>query len=255
MKGFAISSEVPEAPITFEGAEAATMTLRRLEKWWADECSRDTVWERQANVDVKWSPVVGDMLPDPEYAVVHVVRGFTEPGTENDVAFHTLDDKGRPVCLISWEQVQREGGSLTGPNGLWSAITHEIKEARIDALCNRTAALPNDAGRTPIEVDDWLQGSDYEEPGCPGVFVSNSAGPGFFVAGTVRALGLDIASDVRSPTVTQAFQETPGGYHEVDHWDGTTSLVFGDRVPGDKADRIRRTGARGGLRRRVRASK
>jgi len=244
VRGYAISSAVAEAPITEAMAVALTKNLRRLEAWWDVELYASTVWEHQAHVDVKWSPTVGDMLQDPGYAVVHVVDSL--PDAPQDIAYHTVDEQGRPVCLISWAAVLAEGGTLTGPDGLTSAIGHEILESRVDPTCLSYVPLPQ-GGSTPLEVCDWVQGSDYCEPGSPDVYVPNAVGPMFFVNGKFGRL--DIASDLSAGAVTQAFQETPGGYHEVEAPDGTVSNVFGERVPEVKRLRIDRVGPRGGLRR------
>lgn len=242
MKGYAVSSAVPDAPITEARAVALTKNLRRLEAWWADDLATNDTWERLPNVDVKWSPTVGDMLPDAEYAVVHVVPSLNDPGA---IAYHTVDEKGRPVCLISWAMVLAEGGSLDGPDGLVSAISHEILESRVDPTCQRNVRMP-DGLVTPLEVCDWVQGMDYCEPGSPGIYVANAVGPRFFQIGAFGRL--DLRSDVADGAVTQAFQETPEGYHEVEHPDGTVTQTFGKRFSPIKADRVRRVGSRGGLR-------
>lgn len=250
MKGYAISSEVAEAPITEARAVAITKSLRRLEAWWSEELKSCAAWENLPNVEVKWSPDVGAILPDLEFAVVHVVPAFTEPGTENDIAFHTVDEFGRPMCKISWAAVLAEGGSLDGPNGLVSAISHEVDESRIDAPCTEVVPLPGGGDKTTsLEVCDWVQGADYEEDGSPGIFVANAVGPRFFREG--EAGRLDIASDLREPTVTSAFQETPGGYHDVISPDSPVTFVFGDEMTEAKRARVTRTGPRGGMRRKA----
>lgn len=241
MKGYAISSSVDEAPITEAMAVAITKGLRRLEQWWRPYLSTDVTWGGEANVDVKWSPTIGDMLPDPDYCVVHVVPKLDDPHV---VAYHTYDFN-RPICLISWAMVQVEGGSLVGPDGLISAISHEVFESRVDATCAKTARMP-DGLYTPLEVCDWVQGTDYCEPGSPEIYIANAVGPRFFVVGAQGRL--DIRSDVTEPAVTQAFQETPEGYHEVEQLDGSVTQVFGSRFPECKKPRIIEKGTRGGER-------
>ena len=246
MIGYALSSAVPEVVITAEIASALLQNLRRFEQWWKDRSQ--AAWNNLVNVSLVWSAETGVIPSDPELAVVQVVASL--PDAPQDVAYHTTDSAGRPMCLISWAAVQAEGGTVSGPNGLVAAISHEILESRADPLCILSVPLPgaNTTGdlSTPLEVCDWVQGSDYEEPGSPGIFVANAVGPRFFMQGATGLL--DIRSDVTTGAVTSAFQETPGGYHEVITGSGVVSQVFGDLVPAATRARIQRTGTRGGQR-------
>jgi hypothetical protein len=252
VKGYALSSAVPEAPLTQAIADALLANLRRTEAWWRNHPPSPT-WDNLENVALYWSPDVGAVPADPDLAVVQLVPNFDgTPEAADDVAYHTTDDLGRPVCLISWAAVQGEGGTLLGPDGAVSAISHEIQESRVDPTCQTTVPLPG-GGTTPQEVCDWVQSSDYVEPTSPGIYVANAVGPRFFTAGESGAL--DIASDVGAAAVTMAFQQTAGGYHEVIADNGATSSVFGDAVTEAKRKRIARTGPRGGLVRTVRAER
>ena len=247
MRGYALSSAVPEAPITDAIGSALVANLRRLEQWWRMHLNPE--WDNLVNVALEYCTETGAVPSDPTYAVVQVVASL--PDAPGDIAYHTLDASGRPLCLISWAAVQTEGGTLTGPNGLVSAISHEILESRVDPLCawtvkQYTGELNPDGVDEPIEVCDRVQGSDYEEPCAPGIFVANAVGPRFWIAGQVGLL--DIRSDVTTAAVTSAFEQLPGGYHEAIAANGAVTQVFGDAVSAMKRARLLRTGVRGGMR-------
>jgi hypothetical protein len=231
--GFAVSSEVPEAPIIAEMAAALLCQLRRVEHRWAGY-SRMTA----GPAILRWTSVVDDPMPDLGFARVHVVNSI--PEAPNDLAYHSVSADGMPFCRIGWQQVRAEGGALTGPNGLLSAISHEVAEACVDPDCTLTAAMP-DGTRTSLEVCDWVQGLDYEE--LPDHYVAAVVGPEFFVIDAQPA-GL---CDGR---VWAPFILSSGGYHDVIAADGTTSLVFGAQMHPAKRARIERTGVRGGMKAR-----
>jgi len=242
--GFAVSSEVAAAPITAEMAAAKLCAIRRTEKNWAN-FPRACV-----KADLIWTATIGQPPLPANYISVHVVEKFTDPDLADAVAYHTVTAAGDPICFISWEAVQAEGGSLTGPDGLLSAIVHEILEALIDPDCRESDPLPAGYGdlsgtyETSREVCDWLQGSDYEE--LPDHYVANASTPSFF--GLEQGAPYDNAAGVGKPAVTGPFQQTDEGYHDVQAPDGTSTIVTGDKMPAKKAARVRKRGPRGGMR-------
>jgi hypothetical protein len=227
MIGFALSSAVPSAPITNQIATALLENLRRCEALWLqqntdvqDANARE--WGCVANVELRWSAETGAVDPSPDLAVVQLVQDLP-PGTPpGDMAYHTVDPQGRPLCLISY--------SACGDN--WpSAASHEICECREDAPCTIQCDAP-DGTKWDREVCDPVQGSDYSENG---VMVSNVVGPRYF---NLQMTGpFDIAG-----AVTGAFQQLSGGYH-----DGSAGQVFGDKVPPEKREYLARVGVRGKL--------
>lgn len=235
---FACSSACPDAPLDAEGCLALAKQQARLAKWYGHEPCR-----------VEFTTELGE-FDDPGAIDVRVVEthGDAPPGA---IAWHTVEN-GRGTIWVLWGAVQASGGTLKGPNGLYSAISHELCETAEDEPCDETVPLPGDGAdplRTSLEVCDWVQGSDYEEDGSPGIWLANAVGSYFWGIGNYRAEGLDIASDLRAPTVTVAFTETSGGYHDVIAPDGTSALVFGDRVPEHVKARLLTTGPRAGKRR------
>lgn len=250
MKGYALSSAVAAVNMTAEAAEAFTKGLRRLEAWWANYLTGKVLWvnadgsavnlgerwESLANVAVVWSPDMGAIPEDIEMSVVQLVETLP-PGTPpDDVAYHTVDEWGRPVCLVSWEMAR----------DAWpEAMMHEILESRVDAPC--TSTVKNADGLIePLEVCDRLQNTPYWEPGSPGFALANAYGPQGFVIGATRAAGLDIASDLRAPTVTASFGQTSTGYHETEGPAGERAMNYGPDVSEADRARLDRTGPRGG---------
>lgn len=247
MKSFALSSCVPGVAITAAHALAFERSLRRLEAWWKPYLTGTpflgqdigAAWEHLENVGLAWSPDLGAVPEDVEAAVVQLVEDLPDAAAAaaGDVAYHTLDDYQRPVCYVSYRQCQ----------GSWpSAMMHELHESRVDPVCSAVATLPIGA-LTSLEVCDWVQGSDYLEVGCPGILLANAVGPDFFLQGSKRTEGLDIASDLRPPSVTAAFAELAGGYHNS-ITGGTESFVFGERVHTELRARVERLGVRHGKR-------
>lgn len=234
-KGFWLASHVPGVVIQPEWASALLVSLRKLEVAWPE--GRMT----EGPAELRWSPDVGAVLTDPAYSAIIVKPSITIPG---DIADHSVASNGQPVSEISLAAVQAEGGTLTGPNGLLSAIGHELPEADIDPTCQRTVLLPDGSGRrTSVEVADWRQNTDVEI--LPGIWVANWVTPGFFGLGgpSTDMMGVPITPSTLSS----------GGYHDVLAADGTETLVFGERASDFLITRVKRNGPRGGLRRKARA--
>jgi hypothetical protein len=232
-RGYAISSDVEGFPITAEVGTALLQNLRRCEALWVKQLTdpqeaNARVWGCRANVDVMWSAETGAVDPDPALCVVQLVPSLPAGVDANIIAYHTVDDSGRPLCLISYVAAGSD----------WpSAMSHEICESRVDATCNATVRAPD--GRVfDLEVCDTVEGSDYEEAS---VRVANVVGPAYF--GIDRG-PLDIAGVAAEP-----FQILPTGYAVIDG-----SEVFGAMVSGAKKDYILGTHGRPGIRRQRRSS-
>jgi hypothetical protein len=97
----------------------------------------------------------------------------------------------------------------------------------------------------PEEVCDPVQGSDYEEPGYPGLFVSNFVAPAWFQAGSKGPW--DYAGALKGPLT-----QLSTGYHELVNGDGSSTNVFGENVPEHVRRRVNRSGPRSGLLRSAR---
>jgi hypothetical protein len=247
VRGYALSSAVTTFPLTSSIGCALLENLRRLEAAWHEQLTSAAFpgaaeWGCAANVELVWSSDVGAIPADPDLCVVQIVESL--PDAPEDLAYHTVDALGRPLCLISYAACRAEGATDAGPGGVVEAIAHEILESRADPTCLHSVPLPS-GGRTPLEVCDWVQGSGYTEQGVPGIYVANFVTPRFFNFAITGAFD----GRLGDPAVTAAFQETPGGYHEVEAPDGTVSQVFGEHVRAATKARLMRVGARGGLRR------
>jgi hypothetical protein len=232
-RGFALSSCVPDEPMTAQIALALTENLRRLEMLWAKfltdpQRAASRVWGCRANRDVLWTAEIGAVDPDPDLCVVQLVMALPAGTPDGVVAYHTLDANGRPLCLISYVAAGRD----------WpSAMSHELCEATVDPDCDETVKAP-DGTTWDVEVADSVEGSDYEENG---VRVSNAVGPAYF---QLSAGPLDIAG-----AVTAAFEQLPTGYHVADG-----SEVFGERVFEAKRAHVMSEAGRPGQRRKARGA-
>lgn len=234
MSIYAISSSCPDVVIAPGDVLALAKSLARCARWWSIPTPH-----------VVYTTRVGD-LDDPGAVDVHIVPDWSAPqfaGTPaQDIAYHTVGPDGRAVCYISWATVQVNGGTPRGPNGLWSAVSHECLESLINPFLDRYVANP--AGQQePVEVCDRLEGDDYEEDGSPGVWLSNALGPqGFGLVTASPKMRVDIASDLRPSQWTTPFPLAPGGYYAP--VDGPP--VFGERAPAHLRERVTRLGARSG---------
>ncbi len=247
MRGFGVSSSVPEAPFTQEIGTALLENLRRCEALWMpylvepetapgvlDAIAREglianaEMWERLPHVELEYTTKVGDISPANDICRVELLADFSAfPDVpQEDEAFHTVDAQGRQVAYISFKACGA---------GWVVAAAHEICEARIDAPCTNSFAR-GDGTRWAAEVCDSLQGTDYAESGDT-VQVANVAGPRYF---DLESEGpIDIAG-----AASEAWQETPEGYHELTAADGTTSQVYGERVTAKKRAELERRGPR-----------
>ena len=80
MKGFALSSLVPEAPITSAIATALLQQLRRVEAMWVKQLTdpqsaNARVWGCVAEVALEWSATIGEVAPG-DFAVVQIVTAL-----------------------------------------------------------------------------------------------------------------------------------------------------------------------------------
>src|SRR5580693_6299217 len=120
MRGFWLASSAPAAVFTDAHGQALLKSIRRCEAWWANH-SRMT----DGACELLWSSEIGATFDDPSYASVVLVPSIAIPG---DLAYHSVRANGQPYCEIGWSQIVAEGGTLTGPDGAMSAISHELLE-------------------------------------------------------------------------------------------------------------------------------
>jgi hypothetical protein len=174
-------------------------------------------------VRVVWGASIGAVDPDPTLVVVQLVEALPAGTPATDIAYHTVDAMGRPLCLISYVAAGSD----------WpSAMSHELAETRCDATCQLRSGPAPDRTTWDLEVCDPVQDTDFV---LSGVKVANVCGPAFFGLPGTEGGPLDIARAAQQP-----FHELPGGYH-----DGSAGLVFGEHVSAAKRDEVTRNGVRG----------
>lgn len=229
VRGFAISSAVEGIPVTPAIATALAEQMLQLEgpQMWGpyltDESSPNAQeWGLRAHVDIVWSSEIGAVDPDLTLAVVQLVSALPAGTPAEDIAYHTVDALGRPLCLISY---------VAAGSDWVSAMSHELCEARVNARVNMQSPPAPDGTTWDLEVCDPVQGTDYA---INGVMVANFVGPSFFaLPGATGPLDANRATQ-------QAFHELPGGYH-----DGSVGQVFGAYVSAAKEAEVTRNGVRG----------
>jgi hypothetical protein len=147
---------------------------------------------------------------------------------------HSVDDSGFPIAEIGVQETLADGGTILGPNGLGSVISHEILETRGDEFISTWDDAP-DGTQWAHELCDAVEGDSYL---CNGVWVSNFVKPAFFdqyAHGEVTGAKFDYLGKLSSP-----FSLAPGGYTVVKHQDGSIDQVFGAQVSEAKQEKIRK---------------
>jgi hypothetical protein len=161
------------------------------------------------------------------------------PEAPDALAYHTMDNHGRPVLVLGWETIKQNGGTIaTGPNSLSTAMSHELLETIQDPYVNTWNDCPDGVREQSTEVCDPVQGGSYE---IDGVAVSDFVGPRYFdsspnAPGPYSRLG----------SVTP-FEVARDGYavYRKGGPAGKISQVFGDMVTDVKKDQVVRFGRRG----------
>lgn len=161
----------------------------------------------------------------------HVTRIVDEiPEAPGALAYHTIDNLGRPVLVIGWNAIKSEPGDPM--KALWSAISHEACEERGNEYVNLNVDMPDDVHDTAREVCDWTEGDTYD---IDGYEMSNFNYPEFFCSDTQDGVQLDYLKLCTKPLTLR-----PNGYCVLrDKRTGTTRTIFGEAVtPEKKARRI-----------------
>lgn len=233
-KFLALSSAMPDVPITEREAVALLQNLRRCEALWLKyltdpQNANARIWGCAANVELRWSVETSAVDSSPDAVIVQLVAALPDGTPDGVIAYHTLDAQLRPLCLISY---------VAAGNDWVSAASHEIQESRVDATCTATAQAP-DGSWWDLEVCDPVEGSDYEENG---IMVANGVGPRYFFPQDTGPL--DIVG-----AVSASYQELPTGYHVANGVE-----VFGERVSDAKRAHVLADHGRPGLRRKARAA-
>ncbi len=154
---------------------------------------------------------------------VHVTKIVDEiPEAPGALAYHTVDDGGRPILVIGWNVMKSEGGDIW--KCLWSGISHEACEERGNPFVNLNVDMPDGKHDTAQEACDWVQGDLYE---LDGHWMSNFVTPEFFDVSITPGTRLDYMKLCTAPLTVR-----PQGYAAIrEVREGRTRMVFGDLVP------------------------
>lgn len=197
MRGFALINESSHEEITdgvlLSHAAALQAQLIELADWWE---------RRPLNVSTASSAKAVPI--DVGIVIVSYVDELLE---KEALAYHSVDQHGRPRIYVGADIVLSNGGTLSGPNGLSCAASHEICETTVDPYCSFLVDMPESGVMTPIEVCDWVQGDSYA---IGDTHVSNFVGPRAFSVGSAGPY--DRMSLLMAP-----FTMRPGGYWSIRH--------------------------------------
>ncbi len=185
-----------------------------------------TALDAQVAYDTVFAPAQG-VLPvdihvgttDATDRVVEFVDVLDDPQA---LAYHTVDDKGRPVLKVGVTATRSEGGNFL--DALTEAFTHEVWETEGNPYVNRyldhSGLIP---GKPDVcrEIGDPVQGSGWR---CGQTWMANFTLPAWEDPGDV-----DGPYD-HTGVLTKPFQCAPQGY--LAFRDGTQS--FGERVSATK---------------------
>ena len=144
---------------------------------------------------------------------------------------HSVDGTGFPVAEVGVEETYQESGTILGPNGIGSVVSHEIVETFGDQFVCTWDEGP-DGNEYAHELCDAVEGDGYL---LNGVYMSNFVKPSFFnkwiSAGTAGQF--DYMGKLTAP-----FTMSPGGYQVVKHPDGSYSQVYGSAVTDERKAKI-----------------
>lgn len=162
------------------------------------------------------------------------------PEAPDALAWHTIDEQGRPVLVVGLEaclaEAMAEGKSLL--DVLSGAISHEACEERGNEFVNLNVDMPDGHHDTAREACDWVQGDAYE---IDGFEMSNFVLPVFFDADAPEGTRLDYLSLCRKPLVVR-----PKGYAVLRSVrDGSSRMIFGESVSEAKREQKRNALVRG----------
>src|SRR6185312_16593928 len=196
MRGYALVNESTRPELTPAVMSAHASALDAQQRDVAD-------WWERAPLPVSCVGSEKDVPVDSGIVLATYVDTLSDPDA---LAYHTVDQYGRPRIYIGVGIVLANGGTISGPGGLLSAASHELIETTVDPYCGFNVDLPDGSAETPLEAADWTQGDSYEQKGLEGLFVSNFCGPRCFDAsakdGPWDRMGL----------MSGPFQLRPGGY-------------------------------------------
>lgn len=131
-----------------------------------------TACESQEAYDTVFAPARGVLPADIRVGVDDATDRIVEFVDVLDdlqaLAYHTVDDKGRPKLMVGVSATRAEGGNFL--DALTEAMTHEIWESAVDPICNEyldhsgtIAGKPDVCNECadPVQGSGWRQGSTW----------------------------------------------------------------------------------------------
>ena len=152
-------------------------------------------------------------------AIVLVLKDHLD--VDGALGDHSVDGTGFPVAEVGVEDTYQESGTVLGPNGIGSVVSHEILETFGDQYVSTWDDGPN-GDQYAHELCDAVEGDGYL---LDGVYVSNFVKPAFFSTMTGVAGDFDYMGKLTAP-----FTMSPGGYQVVRHPDGSYDNIYGSAV-------------------------
>lgn len=179
--------------------------------------------DMQSAYDTKFAPAWGalpvdivvasaDAIPS-DARVLHLVDSI--PDAPGALAYHTVDDAGRPVLRLGVAENRSEGGVLL--DVLSESMSHEVFETARNPFVNRYVEGPWSGKKVADEVGDPVQGVPFREGASA---IADFTLPAWSDAGDTSG-PYDYQGKLTAP-----FTKLPTGYLAFD--DG--SQDFGDRV-------------------------
>lgn len=159
--------------------------------------------------------------------VFHLVDEI--PEAPNALAYHTIDERGRPVMRLGVQTILASGGTIhTGANSISCAMAHEADETWCDGPCEIVVHFDG-TKNLYYEVCDPVQGNFYN---VDDIAMTNFVTQRYFDAqdkdGPYDFLGV----------LSAPLSCAPDGYQSFD--DG--SQVFGDKVSEHKKEQVQKYG-------------
>jgi hypothetical protein len=169
------------------------------------------------------------------YIVLVLRDQCSAPGALGD---HSVDETGWPIGEIGVQDVFDDGGTVHGPNGVFSVVSHELGEITVDPYIDEWIDMSGDGtAQMAKEAYDPVQGDGYV---VGGVYVGNYVRPNYFDLGWAGDATPGTFDKMGS--LAQPFGVAPNGYAVTramgnGAWNYTN--VFGSKVSDAQKARYR----------------
>ena len=155
-------------------AKAPELTPEALETMRADvQSAYDTIFAPVHNVEGVEIRVGAPETADAR--ILHLVDAI--PEEPDALAYHTVDDQGRPVLRLGVETIRSQGGALL--DEISKAASHEVFETAVNPFVAFFCAVPGERRMLALEVCDPVQGGSFRHGSSA---ISNFVLPAYFDA-------------------------------------------------------------------------